>query len=129
MRERISGPIAAATEIPLERVAAGHYRGSFVTRVPGDYRIELRTPRGSVTEAPLGYTIARSATIEKPRREPNWPLLEEIARATGGEVNPLGDQVKPAPAPEGKAPLAPFLLPAAMAVFLLELIVRRLRAT
>jgi len=53
---------------------------------------------------------------------------DEIARTTGGEVNATPDRIKPAPTPEGKEPLAPVLLPVAMAIFLLELIVRRLRA-
>lgn len=126
---RVSRPQGGTQEIPLERAAPGHYHGSFATRAAGDYRIDIRTARGSVTESPLGYTIAESATIEKPRREPNWQLLEEIARTTGGEVNPRPGHVKPAPAPEKRIPLAPFLLPAAMAIFLLELVVRKLRAS
>ena len=124
---KISSPDGRTEELPLERVAPGHYRGSFATRVAGDYRIDIRAARGSATESPLGYTIPKSATAERPRREPNWQLLEEIARSTGGEVNPPLDRIKPAPTPEEKVPLAPFLLPAAMGVFLLELVMRRLR--
>jgi Ca-activated chloride channel family protein len=125
---KISSPDGRTAEIPFERIAPGHYRGSFATSVPGDYRVDVRTARGSVTESPLGYTVPTSATVERPRHEPNWALLDEIARVTGGEVNPTPDRILPAPIPERTEPLAPLLLAAAIAIFLLELIVRRLRA-
>jgi hypothetical protein len=125
---KVSSPDGRTAELPLERVAPGHYRGSLATRLAGDYRVDVHAGRGSVTETPLGYTVPNTATVERPRREPNWALLDEIARTTGGEVNATPDRIKPAPTPEGKEPLAPVLLPVAMAIFLLELIVRRLRA-
>ena len=125
---KISTPDGRTTETALERAAPGHYRGSFATRVPGDYRVEIRGARGSITETPLGFTIPSSATGEVPRREPNWSLLETLARETGGEVNPQPDHVEPAPTPEARKPLAPLLLPIALVLFLSELIVRRLRA-
>ncbi len=125
---KVSSPDGRTAELPLERVAPGHYRGSLATRVAGDYRVDVRAGRGSVTESPLGYTVPSAATVERPRREPNWTLLEEIARTTGGEVNATPDRIKAVPTPEGKEPLAPLLLPAAIAIFLLELIVRRWRA-
>ena len=126
---RILPPGERPQELPLQRVAAGHYRGRFATRAPGDYRIELRGARGPVTEAPLGFTIPRSIVVEGPRREPDWTLLQEIARRTGGAVNPDLSRIPPAPAPAAGTPLAPSLLAAAMLLFLLELILRRLRAS
>lgn len=124
---RISTPEARSEEIPLQRIALGHYRGRLITAAPGDYRIEIDSAQGVVTQPALGYTIAKSLTGERPRREPNWPLLEEIARRTGGEVDPVLADVEPALAPEATRPLAPWLIPAAMLLFLLELVVRRLR--
>jgi hypothetical protein len=117
----------------MERAALGHYRGRLATRSPGDYRIEVRRSgeRGGgrpITQPPLGYTIPATATTERPRRDPNWELLEEIAARTGGKVNPTLDSIEPALAPEEKVPLAPILLPAAMLLFLGELVLRRLRA-
>jgi Mg-chelatase subunit ChlD len=124
---RVLPPDEPPQEVPLQRVAAGHYRARFATRAAGDYRIELRDAHGPVTEAPLGFTIPRSIVAERPRREPDWAFLEELARRTAGSVNPDLARIPPAPAPAARTPLAPFLLAAAMILFLLELIVRRLR--
>jgi Ca-activated chloride channel homolog len=125
---RIAGPGGLAEEIPLERAALGHYRGRLATRSPGDYRIEIRRPGEPAMQPPLGYTVPAAATAEWPRREPNWGLLEEIAAKTSGKVNPALDSIESAPAPETKLPLAPILLPAAMLLFVAELVLRRLRA-
>lgn len=125
---RVSGPGGAVSEVPMERAAPGNYRGRVATRVAGDYRIEVRGPAGSITQSPLGYTVPATAVAERPRHDPNWGLLNEIAAKTGGAVNPKLDSIEKAPGPEGKVPLAPFLLPAAMLLFLAELILRRLRA-
>jgi Ca-activated chloride channel homolog len=125
---RIATPDGHSAETPLERAAAGHYRGRFVTRLPGDYRVELRGSRGAITETPLGFTVPSSATGEVPQREPNTALLETLARETGGEINPAQGRVEPAPTPQTRSPLAPLLLPIALVLFLIELIVRRLRS-
>lgn len=124
---RIATPDGRAEEIPLQRVAIGHYRGRLAAAAPGDYRIEIRSAQGIVTQPPLGYTIAGSLAGERPRREPNGPLLEEIARRTGGTVDPVLADVAPAAAARASRPLAPWLIPAAMLLFLLELVLRRVR--
>ena len=125
---RIATPDRPSTEIALPRAAVGSYRGRFPTRAPGDYRIEIRGPHGPLTQTPLGFTIAPSVVDERSRREPNWALLEELARRTGGAMNPALDRIRASAAPPTKTPLSPFILPAAMMLFLIELIVRRLRA-
>jgi len=125
---KISGPAGLAAEAPFSRLAVGHYRARFEARGAGDYKIELKSARGAITEQPLGYTVPRAEAAERPRREPNWTLLEEIARRTGGAVNPDVSRVPPAPAGETEHPLAPWMLGAGMLVFLLELILRRVRS-
>jgi Mg-chelatase subunit ChlD len=124
---RITGPERQTSEIPLTRTAPGHFHGRFATLEAGDYRIEIRGPRGAITDPPLGYTIPTSASGERPRREPNWPLLETLAMRTGGRLNPRPADVSPSPVPSRAEPLAPLLLGAASLVFLAELIARRLR--
>jgi Mg-chelatase subunit ChlD len=123
---KVTGPKGFVAEAPFTRLAVGHYRARFETHTPGDYRIEIKSARGPVTEAPLGYTMPRSETAEQPRRDPNWPLLEELARRTGGAVNPAVAEIVPAPAGETVHPLAPWILGGAMLVFLLELVLRRM---
>ena len=124
---RISAPDGRMTEVPLARTAPGHFHGRLATRAAGDYRIEIRGSRGVITDPPLGYTITPSASGERPRREPNWPLLETLAVRTGGRSNPPQGDVAAAPAPTRSVPIAPQLLGAAALLFLGELIARRVR--
>ncbi|MET0151930.1 MAG: VWA domain-containing protein [Candidatus Binatia bacterium] len=124
---RITGPEGQTSEVPLTRTAPGHFHGRLATLVAGNYRIEIRGPHGAITDPPLGYTIPTSASGERARREPNWPLLETLAARTGGRLNPRVRDVSTAPVPSRAEPLAPLLLGAAALVFLAELIARRLR--
>jgi hypothetical protein len=122
---RIAGPDGLVGEVALIRTAPGHFHGSFATRKAGDYRIEIRGAHGVVTDPPLGFTIPPAVSGERPRREPNWPLLETLASRTGGRSNAERPEVPAAPAPIRTVPLAPLLLGAATLVFLAELVARR----
>jgi hypothetical protein len=63
---------------------------------------------------------------EEPQPQANAPLLQALASATGGSINPdVSTLVLPTGPPE-QQPLLPYLIPLAMAVYFLELIVRRL---
>ncbi len=122
----ITGPNGIGGEFEMMRLAPGHYQGSFPTRTPGDYRIEIRGPRGAITQSPLGYSLSPALNAERPRSELNWPLLEELAHATGGRMNPAPGEIIPAPAPSKPVPLALDLLPMAILLFIADLVVRRL---
>lgn len=122
----ITGPRGIGGEIEMRRLAAGHYQGSFPTRTPGDYRIEIRGPRSAITQSPLGYSLSPALNAERPRSEPNWPLLEELAHATGGRVSPAPGEIVSTPAPAKPTPLALDLLPTAILLFVADLVVRRL---
>ncbi|MEA2626642.1 MAG: hypothetical protein QOD06_2687 [Candidatus Binatota bacterium] len=123
---RVSGPENAGGELVLERTAPGSFRGTLPTRTAGDYRIVVSGPRGVLTNPALGFTVPRSDVAERPRSEPNWALLQELADATGGRMNPAPSDVHGPAASPRSTPLAPWLLPLAIALFLVELIVRRL---
>lgn len=124
---RVAGPGKADGEVAMVRAAPGYFRASFPTRTPGDYRVEIGSARGPVTRTPIGFTLAASAVGERPRREPDWPLLEALAEATGGRVNARAGEIEPAPAPGEKRPLAPYLIPPALILFIAELVLRRIR--
>ena len=125
----LRGPGGSETESALERVAPGHFRASFPTRTPGDYRIELKGPRGPLTRPSLGYTLAESETAERPRERPNRALLDELARRTGGVPDPGRETIRLPPPPDRRTPVTPFLLPLAMLLFVAELLARRLRGS
>jgi uncharacterized membrane protein len=82
--------INGKTEGLLQKTAAGHYQGVLPLTDPGDYRIDLiEEHRGRrVTYPPVGYNLPYGLSAELPRSEFNLPLLNKIAQASGGEVNP-----------------------------------------
>lgn len=123
---RVTAPGGLLSEIPMARIAPGHYRAAFPTREPGNFRIELRGPRGPITRPPLGYTVTSAINAERPRPEPDWALLDEIARATGGKVDPKPGEIAAVHGTAETIPLAPQLLPAAVFLFIADLVTRRL---
>jgi Mg-chelatase subunit ChlD len=74
----------------LKKLAAGHYQTVLPFATPGDYRIELTEDKRGQKGAypPLGYTLAFNPRAEIPRGYVNLRLLEKLAHASGGEINP-----------------------------------------
>jgi hypothetical protein len=96
----------------------------YATTRAGDYRVEITLPAGEKL-GPLGYTLPPRRAVETPQPQPNVPLLEDLARATGGSVSPDATAlVQPAGPPEQR-PLLPYLIPLAMTLYFIELLVRR----
>ncbi len=111
--------------LALDRLAPGHYQGALNTPQAGDYRVEVTTPDGEKM-GPFGYTMPPRRVGEEPQPQANLPLLQALASATGGSVNPDVLTLAPRIGPPEQQPLLPYLIPLAMAVYFLELIVRRL---
>jgi Ca-activated chloride channel homolog len=81
---------ATRGEGALKRLARGRYRAELPIRAPGDYRIEIveESAGQKIVYPPVGYTLAFDPKAELPSRTINFPLLEELARLSGGEINP-----------------------------------------
>jgi uncharacterized membrane protein len=121
---KVSGPGGSDRVFPLERLAPGHYQGVYATSQAGDYRVEVTLPSGEKL-GPLGYTMPPRRSVETPQPQPNLPLLEALAQATGGSVSPdVAALIQPIGPPE-QQPLLPYLIPLAMALYFVELLVRR----
>ncbi|MBI2358766.1 MAG: hypothetical protein HYV04_07635, partial [Deltaproteobacteria bacterium] len=95
-RYSFRGP-GGAGEGVLKRLAPGRYQAELPIATPGNYRIELIEERaGRRTEyPPTGYTLAFDPKEEIPRGRLNLPLLEQLARASGGEINPKPQATTP----------------------------------
>src|SRR5262249_41945860 len=97
---KVQGPSVGDATFPLERLAPGHYPRVYPTTVSGDYRVEVMLPTGERL-GPLGYTLPPLHPEEPPQPQPNLPLLETLARATGGSVSPdVATLVQPTGPPE-----------------------------
>ena len=125
----VTTPDGARFEAILTQAAPGELSGTFEAPKPGRYNIELKPPRGMVGYAfpPLAYTVTPAAYAEVPRPAPNYGLLEHLASATGGRLNPSPDELAIArPTFEQHASLNPWLIVTAMLLLMLEALVRRL---
>ncbi len=122
---RVQGSAGSDAAFPLERLAPGHYQGTHPTQVPGDYRVEVTLPTGEKL-GPLGYTVPPRRSGETPQPQPNLPLLETLARATGGGVNPDISTLSQPTSPPQQQSLLPSLISLAMALYFVELLVRRM---
>lgn len=119
-------PSDTTRALSLERLAPGHYQGVYPSPQPGDYRVELRLPSGEML-GPLGYSVPKlDQKGEVPRLQPNLVLLETLAQATDGSLNPDPSAVIHAVSPAQPQPLLPYLIPLAVGLYLLELLVRRM---
>jgi hypothetical protein len=122
---KINGPGDNGRTLPLERLAPGHYQGMLADPQSGDYRVEVVLPSGEKI-GPLGYTVPPRLTGEAPQPQANLSLLTALAAATGGGVNPdVSALIQPTSPPEHLS-LLPYLISVAMALYFLELLVRRL---
>jgi uncharacterized membrane protein len=121
---QVTGPYGGSIPLTLERLAPGRYRGTYATKTAGDYRLQVTLPTGEEL-GPLRYTLPPPHSAEVPNPLPNLDLLETIAKATGGSLAP---DLALVPQPEGVPetyPLLPYLIALVMALYLIELIVRR----
>ena len=112
----------------LKRLAPGRYQAELPLSAPGDYRIELFEERGgrSVGYPPVGYTLPFDPKAEIPHGEMNLSLLEQLARSTGGEINPKWrEKAGKVQVVRASQPFRARLIFLALALFLLEIIARR----
>lgn len=127
-------PSQEKRELPMKQIAPGRYEASFLLDRYGSFL--LRAEHRRTTEEGKKNTVAVSYghinnpyPLEFSRFEPDRETLAQIARATGGVVNPTPQQVfDPAGEKiEYHEALWPHLVTAAILLFLLDLMLRRIR--
>ena len=121
----LTAPDGATSRLLFERLAPGHYQGAYATRMAGDYTLEGILPSGEQF-GPLGYTLPRLQPREAPQPQPNLRLFETLVEATGGGLNSELATLSRPLGPAERLPLWPYLIPLAMALYLVELIGRSL---
>ncbi len=126
-----TGPGDTRYETTLSQQVPGEFSGSIEAPTPGTYYIALRGPAGAKTPTfpPLAYTVSPAVLAELPRPAPNYGLLERIASATGGRLNPSVSEVGLSrPTLERRESVNSFIIIAAMLILIGEALVRRLTA-
>ena len=125
----VIAPDGSRFETLLSQEAPGELSGSIEAPRPGTYNIELKTAHVANASAfpPLAYTVSPAVNAELPRPAPNYGLLEHLASATGGRLNPSPRELAMSrPHFEQTASLSPYLVVAAMILLICEALVRRL---
>jgi len=121
-------PDVSKSEAILSPEAPGELSGSLEAAKPGNYYIQIRPPSGSdETFPPLAYTVSPTIDAEAPRPMHNYGLLEQLASATGGRLNPSVDELATSrPHFEHTASFSPWLIVTAMILLIAEALIRRL---
>jgi Ca-activated chloride channel family protein len=119
----------AKVEGVLQKLAPGHYQVALPLSASGDYRIELTEERRGrrIAYPPIGYTLPYELNTELPRPDFNLPLLNTLAQASGGEINPrfIESSKKPEVTNTYRPLRQPLIISAAL-LFLFEIVVRKL---
>lgn len=113
----------------LQKLAAGHYQVALPLTAPGDYRIELTEERRGrrIPYPSIGYSLPYDLNSEIPRADLNLPLLNALAQASGGEINPKSiESLQKQVSTSIYQPLRQALIMWVAALFLFEIIARKL---
>jgi Ca-activated chloride channel family protein len=124
----VTAPDGAKYSTALSREAPGELSGSIEAPRAGTYNIQLMSRHaGNRGFPPLAYTVSPAVYAEVPRPAPNYVLLEHLAAATGGGLNPAPERVSlQRPKFERTTSLSPWLILSGMVLVIVEALVRRL---
>jgi len=125
----VTAPDGSRSEVALSQEAPGELAGNIEAPRAGTYNIELGAAagRGAHSFPPLAYTVSPAVYAELPRPEPNYALLEHLANATDGKLNPSPNELELSrPRSEQAASLGPWLILSGMILLIAEALVRRL---
>jgi uncharacterized membrane protein len=125
----VTRPDGARVDTVLTENVPGEFNGSIEAAEPGTYRIEVKGQTGRMKLPPLAYTVSPAVRAEVPRPAPNYALLEQLATATGGRLNPSpADIALTRPMVERRTSFSAYLIVAAMLLLIGEALVRRITA-
>ena len=130
MTVMVTRPDGSQAETALTEEVAGELSGSIEAASPGNYYFEVRSAAGKDKKfPPLAFTVSPAVNAELPRPEPNYGLLEHLASASGGRLNPSPAEVATGRATlERRVSVDPYLIVAAMILLIGEALVRRITA-
>jgi uncharacterized membrane protein len=132
IRGEVTQPDGTKVAADFTAEKPGHFRAQIAGAKAGTYRAKITIgSTGANDPARIGelpevaWEIDGSQFGERPHRKPNIALLNDIATATGGIVDPIPDDLRGFMLQEGERKLyAHELLVIALMLFLLELVLR-----
>ncbi|HTZ75401.1 MAG TPA: VWA domain-containing protein [Candidatus Aquilonibacter sp.] len=118
----VTAPDGSSAKVPLRKTAPDHYEATLAADQSGLYRVAADGPAGLLP--PVGFVRTPE---ELKSQAVNMSLLQEMARVTGGAVDPSIAQLLDDRGAEGSQdePLWPYLLVLALLLNLFELAWRK----
>ncbi len=91
----VERPDGSSAQMTLSQDAPGELSASLDAPEPGVYQITLKSGAKDEDAAfpPMAYTVSPAVLAELARPYPNYGLLERLAGATGGRLNPSVNEV------------------------------------
>lgn len=126
---RVQSGTKAPLEIPARQTAPGHYEASAIVDAAEPFAAAVVTSDGGDQGGVTSALVLPDVQEELRPRAADVDLLGDVAQATGGHVNPTAAQLSATAGEQRSArrPLWPALLWAALALWLADLLLRRVR--
>ena len=116
-------PDGSSKEIGFEQINRGYFKAAIPKALAGRYEVSARV--GARVLTPVAFNVSGESFGEKKGRGFNTALLERLASATGGAINPSVEKVRQSLREERQVKdLTVPLFALALAAFLFEIIVR-----
>ncbi len=128
-RLTVIDPTGARRSIPLLLTAPGRYEASLPSRQAGPYELEFMQRRDGAEPLRQSRSFVRGYPEELRLRPPDRATLRQLASLSGGQFDASPKAIVAAPpAATGRKPqpLWPWLLMAALTLFVIDVAVRRL---
>jgi uncharacterized membrane protein len=116
-------PDGTTRNVEFSRISAGHYQASLPQAIAGRYEFKARA--NNIPLTPVALFLDGELFGEKKDQGYNLPLLERLAGATGGKINPEAkDFATQTTRAVSRTELAPWLLALALLLVLAEILNR-----
>ena len=127
LKLEVSPPDGDPMDVSLKQTRPGGYSGSFGLSGYGEHSFQVHAKEKTAVKGEGIGRVFLSPPTEFISQVPNMPLLKEIAKITGGRVNPSAEQILEVPEQTfpRNVPIWPYFLYTALGLFLLSILIRR----
>jgi hypothetical protein len=124
----VIGPDGQTSTLALSRMRGGLYEGWLRPAVRGDYVLSATAAGGAPAEL-FSRLVSYAPPTEEPGRPPDLGLLRAISHDTRGVFDPRFEDLRPAAGAtvSRRLELWPYLAAAALGLYLLDMLLRKLR--
>jgi hypothetical protein len=123
VRAVLDTPRGESKAVDLAPIRPGHYQARVPNALAGTYKANLSV--GDAQLPPVAWDLTGELFGERPHRKPELAVLSEIARRTGGMVDPSAETLKSYMRQESeRKTYSHELLVAALALFFLDVLLR-----